>query len=614
MECESPLKRQRKTISTVASKDNPLVTPWRYDTGVLSSHANRPCIGTIDELLSYLTAVLTSLQQAFTTQQRLCSLKQLLQCLSYDPTTRVCSCPSIIISQQFRAELVQLLCMHLGSSLHGHCDSLNSQVVELSLRSLEVAYRYNPDLVTENQSIRQGEEVLRLLSLVYQHTITIHSDTSTYRSSSAMLILSIWHSFSSSSLGSSLLLKRPDTLSILGDILSSIKSSGKDERCISMEGLGLLKNMTYYGEDYRRRIVMQVDLISWLSTLGHTSNDKVLERLSAIFRNLALSTDVRLTLAQRSEVLTSLVYMAGKGNGIGNNSHKHILRNVMSTLTNLAMDANSTNMLLYHGDGILVKQLAQFIAHPDDVVVRKRAAKTLRLLSRDTASVSPMTVLLQDQQILGKLSYHAIYDPDEGVRNEAQEAFAKCATLIQAPMLEYQAVLDTLTQMTTMKSTVNVASSADIVARALREQSSRSENRRSMGQRQDLAEGLAKILTSSDASLLAKDNVCLTLLDLSSETDNHMTLASPPILEALVQTLMDRRAAATHEIGSTRSRIRVSIVRFILNLSKTSETCKRMAGQTSLIQSLLQFATSHSTNYELKNQVKDVILRLAAEL
>jgi hypothetical protein len=391
--------------------------------------------------------------------------------------------------------------------------------------------------------------------------------------------------------------------------------SGKEERCIVLEGLGLLKNMTYYGEEYRRRIIEQVDLISTLSTLGYTSNDKALERLSAIFRNLALSADGRLKLAQRSEVLTSLVYMAGKGYTISaDSSHKHILRNVMSTLTNLAMDVNSINMLLYHGDGILVKQVAQFLGHPDDVVVRKRAAKALRLLSRETASVSPMTVLLQDQQILGKLSHHAIHDPNEDVRNEAQEAFAKCATLIRAPMVEYHAVLDTLTQMTMMKTMVNLPSSADIVTRAMREQSSRSENRRSMGQRKELTEGLAKILTSNDASLFAKDNICLTLLDLSNEPANHVSLASPIILEALVHTLMDRRETAPHEIDSTRSRIRMSIVRCILNLSKTPATWKSMAGQTSLIQSLLQFAASHSTEYELKKQVKDVILRLAAEL
>jgi hypothetical protein len=566
-----------------------------------------------------------SLQNAVTAQQRLCTLQNLLHHLQYDSITRTCQCPPTIFSQAFQMDTIKILCLHVASCLRGPPrNSTRQQVLEFLLRVLEVAYRYSPDLTHREESIQhQGKEVLYLLPIVYQQaniTNQIEGAIDGQNSSSVtmvlMLILSIWHLYSSSSLGSSLLLQRPDTLPILNEVLSRKQDTSNTNTSIVLDGLGLLKNLTYFGEDHRCRIVDQADLIITAANLSRSPNDKALERLSAVIRNLALSTEVRTKLAQRPEILTALVSIAGRSfhplEGHGDNSTKHTLRNVTSALSSLAMDIKSTNLLLFHGDGILIRQITKFLTHPDDAVVRKRAAKTFRLLARETASVSPMSILLQNEQLLTILSNRAMYDFNDGVRLEAQEAFAKCATLIRSPMAQFQNVLDTLTHMA-IKTTGEVTPSMDMVTWALREQACHFENRVSMGHHNVLTEGLAKILSTPTASLVAKENASSTLLDLSKEPSNHIFLTIPSILENMVQTLMDQRAGA-NEIASTRTRIRESIVRFLLNLSETPANWKTMASQTSLLQSLLQFAASRSTDAELKKQVKEVILRLASEL
>ncbi|KAG7363935.1 hypothetical protein IV203_037137 [Nitzschia inconspicua] len=642
MECESPFKRQRKTVATSLNVHRLDASSSRYGTYCTSSYPYPPTeiddnIAKIDHHYHHSVSIdstIDSLKQAFTTQQRVCTLQTLLQQLRYDPSTKSCYCSPNVLSRLLQTGFVPTLCFHLASCLHnGDGDRFSStQVIELLLQALDVAYRYIPELVHEEAlTDDHRKDLLKFLPKIYQqaqytfhnHQSAMHHNRSNNHGLTTSLILSIWHSISSSSLGSSLLLQRPETLPLISEMLSIEQrhAAAACEKEIIMAGLGLLKNLTFYGEDHRHSIVEHTDLVSTLSSLTNSPNDKTVERLSAIFRNLALSSDVRLKMAQRSDVLTALAVMVGKsimsGDEENENNSKHILRNALSTLSNLAIETSATNLLLFHGDGILIKQLAKILLQVDDTVVRKRSIKTLRLLARDTATVSPMMILLQNHHLLEILSNCAMYDSNDGVRMEAQEAFAKCATLIRSPMEQYQSVLDALTHMT-VKTIHNIpSSSADVVTRALREQASHPENRLCMGRRTELIEGLAKILSSASTSQLAKENVCATFLDLSKDPVNHLSLASPVILGALVGSLLDVHAQVSNEIASTTSRrvhLRESIVRCLLNLSQTPDTWKTMASQTSLLQSLLQFASNRSTDPNLKTQVKNVILRLAAEL
>lgn len=427
-----------------------------------------------------------------------------------------------------------------------------------------------------------------------------------------------------------LLLQHPATLQAINNILLLQKqrpnhNSGGLE--IIMEGIGLLKNLSYYGEDYRHLIVDQTNLLTTLTSLTDVPNDKARERLSAVFRNLVLSTDVRSRLIQRADVLTAIVRISiiNTATNIDNastNCKKNTLRNVLSAITSLAIDTNTTHLIVFHGDGILVEQLKQFVVQCEDYVVRKRAVRALRLLVRDASSAHVM--VLQDNQLLEILSDRVLNDVSDAVRIEAVEAFCTCASLIRAPMIQHTYILDSLTHMLMASTSTTTRTNIDTVARALREQACYPENRRGMVQRENLLGALASIILSENTTLSAKESVCATLVDLSEEELNHEAIALPIILDALVQTLTDRGRilTASNAIGNANANINTSItnkiressVRTILNLAKTQLNWRTMAKQTALIQSLLRFAAATTTGEDAKKQVKAVILQLAAEL
>jgi hypothetical protein len=535
--------------------------------------------------------------------------------------------------------------MHLSGTLNRGLRSIEqdaslaTEVLDLLLRIIDVLLRSRPELVTDVSLENVGKEVLKFLPEAYQH-IAFSNNSNSSGSAGATICLSItsiWHSYSSSSLGTLMLLQHPDTLRMLIEILSprrhTVLMDGDTKALVVLECLGLLKNLTYYGEDHRRSMVEHFELMSTLTSLTSNSmatsqggHDKTMERLSAVFRNLALSSDVRLLLAQKANVLTALVRLAAgsRNNRSVNCSYGHILRNVLSAWSSLAMDGQSINIMLFHGDGMLVKQLKRFLSVSDDVVVCKRSARTIRLLARENAS--PAVSILHDAELLQILSQRAMCDADEGVRTECQEAFARCAGLVRAPMEQYDAVLDTLSKMTAATTFGNIIApgppstqttpingvSAEIVTRALRDQAQHPENRMAMGARKDLVEGLANILSRQQALNVAKDNVCYTLLDLSKESYNHAVLASSPtLLAAMVTFLLERPAAS---LSLTTQLMRQAIVQSILNLAQSPTTWKMLAKQTSMIRCLLQFVSATTTDADLKILVKAVILQLASEL
>ena len=624
MECEqSPFKRPRTR----------------------SIHINRHDEGTT---AAYIQQLLSGLQQAITTKQRLSVLRQLLHFVGYDSSTRHCRCHVTILSRILEGKCIHLLCLQLGYALNRHQNhhhrerelhgvNSSNEEINLILTAMDIFYRYCPELVTEGSIRNEGPELFRLLKdvLAYYRGGVIHNSVGRINyngggSDIFLSVLSIWHSCSSSSIGTMLLLQHPATLQAINNILLLQKqrpnhNSGGLE--IIMEGIGLLKNLSYYGEDYRHLIVDQTNLLTTLTSLTDVPNDKARERLSAVFRNLVLSTDVRSRLIQRADVLTAIVRISiiNTATNIDNastNCKKNTLRNVLSAITSLAIDTNTTHLIVFHGDGILVEQLKQFVVQCEDYVVRKRAVRALRLLVRDASSAHVM--VLQDNQLLEILSDRVLNDVSDAVRIEAVEAFCTCASLIRAPMIQHTYILDSLTHMLMASTSTTTRTNIDTAARALREQACYPENRRGMVQRENLLGALASIILSENTTLSAKESVCATLVDLSEEELNHEAIALPIILDALVQTLTDRGRilTASNAIGNANANINTSItnkiressVRTILNLAKTQLNWRTMAKQTALIQSLLRFAAATTTGEDAKKQVKAVILQLAAEL
>ncbi len=596
---ETPVKRPRTTKASAANH--------------LYYNGNANALFVDEQTAIHVQQILSSLQQAVSTKQRAHVLHQLLTFLRYEYSTRLFQSHASILHRFVEGNCIHWLSLQLGYALHRRSlaaeehevstnDNPYNDEVHLIFVALDAFYRQCPQLLLTEDSIqRNGSQVLRLSREALVH------DSMRQQQGISQPIVSIWHSFSACNLGTTLLLQNPETLRIVNTILSAMKrkfhhqnSTGVIETIL--ECLGLLKNLSYYGEDHRHTIVNQTQLLSTLTSLSDVPNDKARERLSAVLRNLALSVEVRSLLTQRADVLGCLVRLF-----CACNRSKNTWRNIMSTITSLAIDTSLCHLIVFYGDGVLIEQLKNCVVHSQDSVARKRALKALKLLVKDPSST---LVLLQTNRFLEILSNLAITDtsewePNESIHQEATEAFCQCANKVHAPMAQHEYVLNVLTKMLTIPTT-----NLGTVARALQEQASHSVNRRAMSRNRNLLQALVAVVRSEETPLDAKESACAALVDLSEDT---MEIALPVLLDALVQSLKSP-AARTNIESIVTNRIHEYSVQTILNLAKQQPNLNQMACHKALIQSLLRFAAATTTAEDVKKRTKAVILKLAAEL
>lgn len=548
-----------------ATSNNIICNMMRYE-----SPAKRPrMIGM--EIDNNPKEIVPMIHQAVTASQRFEILHRLFRMIKYDVITRSCHSDPQVFMILIESGVVHALSLQLGFVLNRHGSS--REEIELICTAIDIFYRFCPKLVSEESLRASGRETVRLLSVSLQR-------------GAILPVLSIWHSCSSSELGTSLLIEERSFLKSLSETFKN----GMLNNDTLLEMLGLLKNITYYGEDFRQQLIEQHGMLSAILGLAENKlSEKSQERMSAVIRNLALSSSTRVILAQRADVLTCIIRLA-------NSATQQTLRNLLNTMVSLTMDADSCLLMVFHGDGMLIELLKRFLFYEHDPTIRKRAARTLRLMARETS----VPLLIHDSKLMEMLSNRALHDVCSEVRAEAAEAFARCAGLVKAAMAQHDAVLEALTHLANSPHVP-----PDVMARAVMEQARYPENRAPLAKREKLLEALSNIALSPDASSAAKENVCSTFLNLSTDEFSQGKIINQLTLTALVCNAEDK--------NDRHSNIRETAVRTLLNLSTPPSNRNIMAKQARLIQSLLQFAST-TTDDELKKEVKLVLLKLTAEL
>jgi hypothetical protein len=538
------------------------------------SPAKRPRVNNVrddDPHVPKPLEIISSIHQAVTASQRSEIIESLFQIIKYDTTTRFCHSDPRFFMCLVESGIVNALNLQLGFVLNRRGTS--KEEIEQLCTAMDVFYRFCPDTTSDNFLRARGKETFKLLSQAVRRGVFLP-------------VLSIWHSCSSSQFGAWLLAQ--DT-TFLESITEGLRQRSFCEESY-LEAFGLLKNISFYGEgDIRVRIVLQPGLLSSItSSVEMMLPEKGQERLSAILRNLTLSSVTRAALAQRGDVLTCIVRL----------SHQATLqtkRNLLNALVSMTMDEDSCLLVIFHGEG-MVLELLKFLFFEMDDTVRKRVAKILRLLARE----SSVQMLVQDSKLMEMLSDRALHDPSFEVRSEAAEAFGKCAGLTKATMNQHAAVLEALTRLATSPHV-----HPDSIARAVKEQSCHPENRLYLAKCDKLLDALAKIVVSPDISSTAKEYVCTTFLDLSNDVNTRDAIVSQSTLNAMVHCAESR--------DDRQSRVRELAVQTMVNLANHPGNLQVMAKQARLIQSLLQFAATTSAD-TLKKEVKSVLLKLAAQL
>jgi hypothetical protein len=289
-------------------------------------------------------------------------------------------------------------------------------------------------------------------------------------------------------------------------------------------------------------------------------------------------------MLQNNEMLTALIRLA--------NCNQKTTRNMLFTLDCLTMESDYCVGMVMHGDGALLNVLRRLIGEESDEVVRRRAARALRLLASD--KVIPL--LIGDIYLMDTLYASALHDSNREVRIEAAKAFASCAAFIRAPMPQYDAILKSLTALATGPTVAPEA-----IAKALKEQALHPLNRVPMADHRGLLEALAVFATRESGSIAAKEYAMGALYDLSCEEVNRKKMATPAVLKALVENALDRN----HDNRTIRDQAMNSL----LNLSSIESNRKRMVNHEGLLKALVQYAAT-APEEETKRAVKKVIMAL----
>lgn len=512
--------------------------------------------------------LVSHLNQAVTRESRIKVLSYLFQQVGYNSDSRSCR-HVYFVGSLVEAGAVNALCMQLGFVLNKRDSS--PEELEGICRALGLLLHCSENI--REMTLREvGSDLITLLVKAIQRC-----DYSTRRE-----IVSVWHSAASCSAGVAVMIKCRGLMAAVSNVLRHAEQCNE----AAMESLGLLKRLTYSAEEPRLQILEQPGMLTCLAQTPFTiSHEKSMEWLSSVFRNLAATPSARVVMAQNTEVLTALIRLASQGN-------RRTTRHMLCTLDCLTMESDYCVAMVMHGDGVLLNVLKRLVVEESDSVIRRRAARALRLLARDKA----IPLLINDSSLMDVLASCALHDTTREVRMEAANAFTSCASLVRAPMPQHDAVLKSLTSLARETPAV-----PGVVAKALKEQALHPMNRVPMANHMGLLTALATIAMDEHGSVAAKGYATSALHDLSTEEANREKMATPEVLRALVQNALDR--------NNEMREIRDHAMHTLLNLSSVDSNLKRMATHEGLLKAFVQYAAT-APEAESKGAVKKVIMAL----
>ena len=516
------------------------------------------------------------IHRSVTTKQRLTTLTYLLNLIQSRRVQRNASEAEqhqAILRSLVHSGSVNALCLQLGYVLHRK--ESTRQEIEMICTALNSFYTQCPDLATDESVETIASELIQLLLSAYSRGVIGP-------------VISIWHVLTGSASGTALLLQHPDVLTQISETMQNHRSE------LLLECLGLLKNLSYYSQECRQQISEHSTMLETLSGIPSSeTNTKVLERLSAVFRNLALSPNTRLYLAQQPTVLTALVQLSS-------HNSQTILRNVLNTFVSIAMDGDSCIRLVFHGEGLLIKVLTRLLNYNGDSMIRKRASRVVRLLCRDGSA----TFLISDAVLIETTAHLAIHDTNSDVRKEAADAFAACTEFFDPTMDRYGTMLDTLESFVASQRV-----SLDCIARALINQMEKPQNQQEVLKRRTLVDSFGTIASSEQSSNVSKQDICKIIMDLSSKDSTIHLVTSETIISALVLNLSDNTTVSNQNNEQRQG----FAVKALLNLSGIEGNRKVMANHPNLLQAMIQYA-SKADNDHCKEEVKAMIIRLTTQL
>jgi hypothetical protein len=421
--------------------------------------------------------------------------------------------------------------------------------------------------------------------------------------------VTIFNIVTSSSSGTNLLLKCHAAVEMISRILCDIETT--DDTVT--QALGIYKNLTYFQEDCRVKLIKSSGFLQSLSLSSIKSISlKSRQRQSAVIRNLAISVECRsLLVAEPTTVGTLIQLLNWEPQSTDDSSSpdfRNMRRNVLNTLVSLTMDHDSALLLIFYGDGILLHILQRYLKVSTDTFLRKKSACVMRLLANEASA----PLLVHDANLMQSLSDAALRDDSSDVRREAAEAFARCAAFVQLEQQpHYENVLDALTILVNQRGRLK-SFAMNSLARALKEQSLHPCNQLPMADRSVLLNAIAQIaLLREFESNAAATDACCALMNLSTDKANLEKLAGQ---EIILEALLSNASTYTTTHGNFEEG-KLYALTTLVNLSNSSNCRRIMIWHGCILQTLIHETRCISDEQsDLKVRLKQATLLLAAEL
>jgi hypothetical protein len=483
-----------------------------------------------------------------------------------------------------RAGAASALCVQLGNALSS--TTFHSGIVVDTLEVISIVYQCSND--AREASFKEiGSELLPLLMRALRKCSRKSPPPDIHRSikcgSRILLLLSVLETAK---------VKMEHHNSIL-PFSEAVLQSPQCPNAVKLEIVATLKNLSSYAEDYRAKMVRNESLINSLTIFCNDSNSGVIrEGVASVLRNLAMGSHVKEALAQNPRVLNTIMTLLSDPN-------VRIRRDAVNATLSLALVAENKSLLATHYDGAFLCLLAKLLTSDVDVVVRRRAARTLRCLSHeDTADI-----ILHQSSILKMVTKAAISDVIEEVRLESARAITDWAMEQPVDLSFNPALLTALIHI--LESSAPACT--ELASTCLAFQTSLRSNHGIILNNAPVVNIMSEILSQPEFTPRARENVFEILVNISQSPDLSKQLMSMDFLDSVVAAL----SAQDENAFTTKSRNYAADI--VCSLSSTPTNRASLVRQHGLMVALIQFSTT-TPDVTRKTGMKKLMMHLVPEL
>lgn len=563
-------------------------------------------------------SLVSELHQAVTTTQRQRVLGIILR------KSPVCATSLVQVGA------VQALCLQLGFVLS--CPSKIDQI-SMIFHVLGSLYQNCLERVRDDSIDQIGEELMHISMQAWKQSKKCPTQLRRHQRS---LLLSLWRVFSASMSGSALLLTQDDFLRTLqSQILSMNQKDDEDNNDLEplyhrhQENVyTILKHLTYHSENYRLSIFEQFGTALCRSAAVLDLEQLSLELLASIFRNLALTSLVRTAMIEHSNVISALMQLLLRlGNLCPSKQYGKATRTLLCTLGTLCLESDACLLFILHGDGIILSILFQYLRIEQvDEVIRRRAARILRLFAQSTATITVLVTLKwtsyegKESDFLTSLYKVARHDLCIDVRKEAIMAYAQCITYLFTESCSWskETFFQRLDQI--MNNMVELAlqmpAAAEPLAETFQDQIKKTSPEKSKEVRIAILrhptylKAMTELALRPNASRLIYKSITSSVLCLArDESLDRNLLVTEPILNCLVH--MAKNLESTRQTGREQQEAAVQV---LVDLSSSTNRSKDIVTHGGLLHALIRYTTTCIDETAKANVKKTLLHRLIPEL